>query len=73
MDPQYAQTMIQQLMQPGANPMATGQNASTPYGQSFMTGGQAMPGDQNNMGMLNNQAPGSQQLQQPMATYGGGY
>lgn len=69
MDPTYQQAMIQQLMQQQGqtNPMMAGQNPATPYGQSFMTGGQAMPG----MGMLGNQAPDSQQLQQAQATYPG--
>lgn len=73
MDPQYNQMMIQQLMQQGqTNPMMAGQNATSPYGQSFITGGQMMPQQgQSNNGMLNTPVPGAQQLQQAMATYPG--
>ena len=39
MDPSYQQAMIQALMGQGiAAPGTTGQNATTPYGQAFLTG-----------------------------------
>ena len=83
MDPQsYQQMMIQQLMQQGSTPSEMhGQNASSPYGQSFVTGNQMQAGagmGQNGYpsqqassmpGMLGQPAP-STVLQQPMATYG---
>jgi hypothetical protein len=76
MDPQqtYQQMMVQQLMN-GANaaPGTTGQNATTPYGQAFMTGNQSMPNASQNYGMLgsmpNSGSPNV--LQQPMQTYPG--
>jgi hypothetical protein len=83
MDPQtYQQMMIGQLMGQGAAaPGTTGQNASSPYGQAFMTGNQMMPTSamlgntstappqgQSLYGMLTQNAP-SQVLQQPMAAY----
>lgn len=71
MDPSYQQMMIQQLMQQGqqSNPMQMGQNASTPYGQSFMTGGQMMP--QQPQGMIGAPVPPGQMLAQNQATYSG--
>lgn len=44
MDPTYQQAMIQALMGQGSLPTSmTGQNPTSPYGQSFMTGGLMMP------------------------------
>ena len=70
MDPTYQQAMIQSLMSnqfmaPGTN----GQNASTPYGASFMTGNQSM-----DPGLAGQQVPGTQSfnpqsMQQPYAAY----
>lgn len=56
MDPTYQQTMIQALMgQSMAAPGTTGQNASTPYGQGFMTGNMMAPNAQaSGFGMNNN-------------------
>jgi hypothetical protein len=82
MDPQsYQQMMIQQLMGQGAAaPGTAGQNASSPYGQAFITGNQMMPTaamlgsypqssqPQSMYGMLTQNSP-SQVLQQPMASY----
>lgn len=80
MDPQsYQQMMIQQLMGAASQaPGMGGQNASTPYGQAFMTGNQMMPNmatpsqagtaQAGLQGMLSQAAP-STTLQQPMATY----
>jgi hypothetical protein len=73
--------MVQQLMSQGATPQGMGgQNASTPYGMSFVTGNQSMPnpamlsnGSQSNgmpTGMLGQNAP-STVLQQPMQSYAG--
>lgn len=88
MDPNYQQAMIQALM--GGQSLAPGmggQNASTPYGQGFMTGNMMQPtanmnsnaAAANSMGSsgqgLNSAATlsnnGTTQLQQPMATYTG--
>jgi len=82
MDPSYQSMMVQQLMGQGAAaPGTTGQNASSPYGQSFITGNQMMPNasmltpwytqqqqPQSVYGMLTQNSP-SQVLQQPMASY----
>jgi hypothetical protein len=80
--PNYQQMMIQALMGQGAAaPGTAGQNASSPYGQSFITGNQMMPtaamlgayppsSSQSPYGMLTGISPASQVLQQPMATYG---
>lgn len=44
MDPSYQQAMIQALMGAGsAAPGTGGQNATTPYGQGFMTGNMMVP------------------------------
>lgn len=74
MDPSYQQAMIQALM--GGAPGMTGQNPSTAYGQSFLTGNGTAPmptagqpaGNTAYAGMLGTPAP-SQQLQQPFAAY----
>ena len=58
MDPTYQQTMIQALMgQNSAAPGTTGQNASTPWGQNFMTGNMMnVAGAQNTYGGQNTAA-----------------
>jgi hypothetical protein len=80
-DPTYQAMMAQQLMGGAtAAPGMSGQNASTPYGASFVLGNSAMPQMQGQAqqgapqmqgrtpyGMLNNSA--SQVLQQPLAAY----
>ena len=44
MDPSYQQAMIQALMGQGAMPsFMSGQNATSPYGQGFMTGNMMHP------------------------------
>lgn len=74
MDPtSYQQMMAQQLMGAGSlAPGMGGQNAATPYGQNFILGNQSQmnPGAaQQQAGMLATTPP-SQQMMQPMATYG---
>lgn len=70
----YQAMMAQQLMGAGSlAPGMGGQNAATPYGQSFILGNQSQmaPGAaQQQAGMLGAAPPGQQQLMQPMATYG---
>lgn len=74
MDPTtYQNLMIQQLMGQGAAaPGTAGQNATSPYGQAFITGNQMMPTaamlGQSPYGMLTQNSP-SQVLQQPMSAY----
>lgn len=69
MDPStYQQLMVSQLMGQGtAAPGTGGQNATSPYGQAFITGNQSMP-QQQQAGMLGTPAP-SNVLQQPMQSY----
>ena len=76
MDPQYQQMMIQQLMNsPTMAAGMGGQNPSSPYGASFMTGNMMTPmsmmsgqaGNGQPQGMLGQGA--SSMLQQPMAAY----
>jgi hypothetical protein len=70
MDPQsYQQMMIQALMGGMAQPgmQASGQNPSTPYGQSFMTGNPTVPG-----GMLGTGAMNPNQGMNPMQGQMGG-
>lgn len=83
MDPTYQSLMVQQLMgAANAAPGTTGQLASTPYGQGFITGNMSVPSQPGNSGvnggMGSMTTPGmlaqspngsSQQLMQPMATY----
>ena len=85
MDPTYQQTMIQALMGQGqAAPGTTGQNATTSYGQGFMTGnmmnpagtpaygGQNQTANQTSSGLnsTNSLTNGpSTQLLQPYSTY----
>lgn len=80
MDPSYQNAMIQALMG-GASlaPGMGGQNATTPYGQAFMTGNQMMPtaSPMSNMaataaagsGNTALNSSGSTQLMQPTSTY----
>ena len=81
MNPQYQQAMIQALMGGSTLPSyMTGQNPTSGYGQSFMTGGMMKPNNpltNNNpygmgsttpyasSGLTNN---GTTQLQQPMSS-----
>jgi hypothetical protein len=82
MDPTYQQAMIQALMgQSMAAPGTTGQNASTPYGQAFMTGNMSIPqgapaafGAQNTTASNSLAQPStlnSSQLLQPTSTFSG--
>lgn len=77
MNPTYQQLMAQQLMGGAYAPQGMdGQNPTSPYGTSFMTGNQFMPpggSSQNSglpVGMLGQNAP-STVLQQPMQSYAG--
>ena len=69
MDPQYQQMMVQALMGGKSMPPGmAGQNPSTPYGSSFLTGNMMTPQPQ--AGMLGTAPPAaSTQLQQPFAQY----
>lgn len=77
MDPTYQQMMVQQLMSSPMMPQGMGgQNASTPYGASFVMGDQSVDpylmqqarnSNSSPFGMLNQSA--AQVLQQPLASY----
>lgn len=80
MDPSYQQAMIQALM--GGQSLAPGmggQNATTPYGQGFITGNQMMPTANPMANQAAQQAAGSgqtalnssgsTQLMQPTSTF----
>ena len=61
MDSNYQQAMIQALMGQGtAAPGTTGQNATTPYGQGFMTGNLMNPMASNPWGSTNQTASNGQ-------------
>jgi len=67
MDPSMQQAMIQALMGQGmAAPGTTGQNATTPYGQGFMTGNMMYPSGAANMFGGQNQAANAGQQQPGM-------
>jgi hypothetical protein len=70
MNPTYQQAMVQQLMgSQYAAPGMSGQNASSPYGQNFITGNQMSTPGMLGTAPPGQTAPSQQQMAQPMATY----